>query len=472
MNDELREAIRPVKARLKRNRFVCGAAWGLAAGFAAALLMRIVTLFVPLADKWLWPALTVPAFTALFAAGNALRPVNGRTAAEAADRCGLKERAVTALENSGDDSEISLLQRRDACRALREMDPKLIRPKGWKRPLAAALCCCVALTGLLMIRTQPDRTAEKEKALKKTIEDGIREIDLAAQADEENLTEEKKRELRKLTGDLKKDLADSRDEADALAALDRAEQRLEKMQGKTAGEAAAESSAGSANEAREGSDGGDGQNAGQPGSSTPSGEGRAAEKTDGTGKNAAKTSAAVKALKTAVNPSLKNQNGRAASTAQGNGNQTGENQNGGQNGPAAGNSNNGHQNGNGAGTGSTNLEQNGGGKSPGGHAAGDRAPEMKQEKYETIYDPERAEKARRDEMTNQNRLGDEEAEQAETGPGKGKAGGNVPWGSVFREYAETEARSAERGNLTAEERQWVDEYYRILTGQQGKDEEP
>ena len=37
MNDELREAIRPVKARLKRNRFVCGAAWGLAAGFAAAL---------------------------------------------------------------------------------------------------------------------------------------------------------------------------------------------------------------------------------------------------------------------------------------------------------------------------------------------------------------------------------------------------------------------------------------------------
>ena len=96
MKNELLKALYPVKRRLRRNRLLRGAAWGLAAGLGAALLLRLVALFIPLADRWLWAVLPVAMLTLLFAAGNALRPVTDRTAAEAADRCGLKERTITA----------------------------------------------------------------------------------------------------------------------------------------------------------------------------------------------------------------------------------------------------------------------------------------------------------------------------------------------------------------------------------------
>ena len=137
----------------------------------------------------------------------------------------------------------------------------------------------------------------------------------------------------------------------------------------------------------------------------------------------------------------------------------------GQGNPGAG-SGSGNQAANGAGEGTTNLEQGGGGKLPGGLAKGNRDPKYKETQYETIYDPERTELDVRDEMTNQNRLGNEESLQAETGPGKGSLGGSVPWDEVFREYEETETRSAERENLTTKERQWVKDYYSLLTDQQ------
>ena len=126
----------------------------------------------------------------------------------------------------------------------------------------------------------------------------------------------------------------------------------------------------------------------------------------------------------------------------------------------------GEDTGGGAGEGTTNLEAEAGGKKESGSAKGTRDPKYKEAEYETIYDPERIEKSVRDEMTNQNRLGNEESLQVETGPGKGSLGGSVPWNEVFREYEETETRSAERENLTTKERQWVNEYYSLLTNQQ------
>ena len=72
----------------------------------------------------------------------------------------------------------------------------------------------------------------------------------------------------------------------------------------------------------------------------------------------------------------------------------------------------------------------------------------------------------RDEITNQERLEDEGSVQTETGPGRGNVSGNVPWSEVLHEYADTEARSAERENLTQRERQWVTEYFQLLTEQQ------
>ena len=50
---EILRALGPVKRRIRRNRLLSGAAAGLAAGLGAAVLLRIVSFFVPLQDRLL-----------------------------------------------------------------------------------------------------------------------------------------------------------------------------------------------------------------------------------------------------------------------------------------------------------------------------------------------------------------------------------------------------------------------------------
>lgn len=457
---EIVKALGPVKRRIRRNRLIQGAAAGLAAGLCAALILRIVSFFVPVQDRSLLCLALAAAVTVLTACGNALRGVKDRKAAEAADACGLKERTITALE-AGGNTPIHELQRRDALKALEGLDVKKIRPGSVRKPLIAALCAALLLGGLLLVPNPRDREADSRKALTKTLKEGMENITRAAEQDEQDMPEEQRSELRKLTADLDRELRDSRDEADALVAMDRAQQRLEQLQQKTAGDAAgtmsdAEGKAGSGDENGQA---GDGENA-----SEMSGEGRTDAGTAGKA-NASrlKTLQALSALKTSVNPSLTQ---ATANTAAG-GTGAGEGQNGeGQSGQAGTGGSNGEQTGAGAGTGSTNEEQKAGGQKSSGPVKGNRDPQFKEEQYETIYDPEHIDKGTRDEMTNQERQGDDGSEQLQTGPGKGNLSGDVPWTSAVGEYAEAEARAAESENLTQRERQWVSDYYALLTEQQ------
>ena len=467
MMNELTKALKPVKRRIRRNRLLRGAAWGLAAGLGAALAIRGAGMFVPMANRWLWAAIPAAAATVTAAAGNALRPVGNRTAAETADRCGLQERTITALEQAGTETEICVLQREDACRALREMDTGSITAGSVKKPLLTALGCGVLLCALLIIPGRGDRAAEAQKALRETLRTAAEEIGQAAEADAERLNEARKSELRRLTGDLKRELDRSRDEADALVALDRAERRLEEMQNRTAGDAAAAAD-------REGTGNADGE--GGEGTEAAATAGEAGTEISGTqaktagnstaGRNGTPlTQKALAALKARVSPATAQQGNRGAAAAAKTGSGQGEGPGEGQGLSGAG-SGQGNKSANGAGEGSTNLEAEAGGKNGNGPVRGNRDPKYREEKYETIYDPERTETAARDEMTNQNRQGEAESRQAETGPGKGSADGSVPWDRVFREYRETETRSAGRENLTTKERQWVEEYYSLLTEQQ------
>ena len=455
---EILKALGPVKRRIRRNRLIQGAAAGLAAGLCAAVVMRIISFFVPLQDRSLLCLALAAGVTVLAACGNALRGVKDRKAAEAADACGLKERAVTALETEGNEPILEL-QRRDALKALEGLDVKKIRPASVRKPLIAALCGALLLGGLLLVPGARDREADSRKALEKTLKEGMETITRAAEQDEQELTEEEKSELRKLTADLDRELRDSRDEADALVAMDRAQQRLERLQQKTAGDAAtaaadAEGQAGTGNE--------DGQAGNGENASEMSGEGQAdsgnAARADA---SQLKTLQALSALKSSVNPSLTHTTAAMTGIGSGDGRESD-----GQSGQAGVGGSSGKQAGAGAGTGSTNEEQQGTGQKSSGPVRGDRDPEFKEEKYETIYDPEHIDKGTRDEMTNQERQGDDGSRQLQTGPGKGNLSGDVPWTSAVGEYAEAEARAAESENLTQRERQWVSDYYALLTEQQ------
>ena len=462
---EVIQKLRAVKIRLRRNRLLRGAAAGLAAGLGAAALLQVAAFFVPVPDRGLLAAGIAAAAALLGAFGNALRPVKNTDAAKAADACGLKERTITALE--GGEEPIRLLQRRDACTALEKLDVKMIRPGSVKRALCAALGCAVLLGGLLLIPNPQDSAAAAQKALVRTLREGAKAIEKAAEEDEATLPEEKKNELRKIAEELNRELDRSRDAADALVALDRAEQRLEQFRQQTAGDAmnAANGAAGmnegradkagengrtgmQAPEGLSGQEGGSGQDgAGQQ----SSGQLAAAAAASGLTDAQMKTLQALAALKGQVNPSAAggSQSGRSGMTG------------------SKGGAGNGQGKGsNGAGEGSTNEEQKGGGGN-GNRAGGEgtRDARYKEEKYETIYDPERIDKPLEDVMTDQFRLTDEDGLQIETGPGRGNLSGDVPWSDVLQDYADTEARSADRENLTVQERKWVNDYFSLLTEQ-------
>ena len=473
MHYELKRALRPVKRRIRRNRFLQGAAAGLAAGLAAAAVLQAASFFAPVPDRRLWAAAAAAAVALAAALGNAARPVKNVTAAEAADSCGLQERAVTAVE--GCEGPIGELQRRDACTALKKLDVKKIRPAGMKKALTAALGCAVLLCALAAIPSPKDSEAASRRALERTLSEAREMVQQAAEEDEKGLPEEKKSELRRITADLDRELRDSRDAADALVALDRAEQRLEQLRQRTAGEAA-EAANGMAGDNGSGTEGNTGTASGQAsGDGTQPGNGQAAEAGAGsTADGQLKTLETLAALKGMVNPSL--QAGQGARTADGQpGTQAGQGAEGmsgssgrngqnGMNGSGMSGSGNGRAGG-GAGEGSTNEEAQGSGNKGGQPVPGSRDPRYKEGQYETIYDPERISKSSQDVMTEQNRLGDEGSVQTEIGPGRGSTDGNVPWSEALQDYAETEARAADRENLTVQERRWVDEYYRLLTEQ-------
>ena len=472
MNFELKQALRPVKMKIRRNRFLRGTVTGLAAGLGTAVLLQAVSFFVPVPDRGLWAAAAGAAVLLLTAIGNALRPVKNNTAAEAADACGLKERVITALEEekreSGSAGDIVLLQRKDACAALEGLDVKQIRPGNVKKQLLAALGCAVLLGGLLLIPSPRDPEAAARKALTRTLQEGREAITRAAETDEENLTEEKKNELRKITDDLKRDLEKSRDAADAMVALDRAEQRLENFRKQTAGDAAAAAEGMNGNGENQTAENGEKTGNSSENASGQAGEGQQGAASGSTGMTAGQmqTMQALSSLKSAVNPSAGQETDMKGNTGlQGTGAGQGQKgQNGsGMNGANGGSS--GDQTGTGAGEGSTNEEQKGSSQNSGSHTIGSRDPKYKEEQYETIYDPERTERTRKDVMTEQDRLGDDGSVQLETGPGKGNTGGNVPWNEALNDYAETEARAADRENLTVQERQWVNNYFTLLTEQ-------
>lgn len=472
MNHELKRALKPAKGRIRRNRFLRGAAAGLGAGLAAGVLLQVAAFFIPVPDRRLWAAAAAAGVLLLTAAVNALRPVKDITAARAADACGLKERAVTALELK-DDSSICLLQHRDACEALNGLDVKKIRPGSVKKALAAALGCAVLLGGLLLIPNGQDAAAAARKALDRTLREGRQTIERAAAEDEEKLSEEKKSELRRITADLNRELDGSRDAADAMVAMDRAEQRLEQLRQQTAGEASAGACAAGENAA--GNDGkGDGtQAAAEDDGSAGTSAGQAGSASAGSTAGQLKTLQALTNLKNLVNPSVQTASrgqsadgGRTGQAGQNGSGMTGNGAGNGQRGSGAGGTNSGGKTGGGAGEGTTNEEQEGGGGNSGNLIKGNRNPKYKEAEYETIYDPERIAKAREDTATEQFRLGDEDSLQVETGPGKGSLGGDVPWSEVLQDYAGTEAQAADRENLTMQEKQWVKEYYRLLTEQQ------
>lgn len=481
---ELIRALRPVKNRIRFGRAVRGAAAGFAAGCAAALIVTMVSVFVPVPDRWIAAAALPEAGALLGALAVALRPVKDREAARAADACGLRERAVTALEAAhrppADEKTAGMLeaQRLDALEHLRALDPKQIRFRAPVRQLACGAALLALCAAVFLIPGDGVRKAAAQKQLGEKTAAMAERIGALAAEEEAGRSEKEKAELRKLTEELKRELRDSRDDVDAMVALDKAETRLEQIRRRDAGNVLQELADAMRNAgmdaAAEAVESGNARSMAAAAAELDADALReAAQGLEGEAKELAEqmaeamkqgnlTEAQMQAFLSAAQQSPMMQALTGMKAAMSGGSPQNANMNGDMNGNGAGSGNSREgQNGGGAGTGSTNEEQQGGGQQS-GSGGGNRPPEYKEAKYERIYDPEKAETASRDVTTEQNRLG-EDSVQIETGPGKGTLEGSVPYGDVIGEYAEAETQAADSARLTQEQKQWVDEYFRRLT---------
>ncbi len=471
---ELKKAFRPLKRRIRLLHGLRGGALGLCVGAGAALILMLLSFFVPVRNKAVLGIILVGVGAAAGALCALLWPVSDEKAARTGDKCGLKERLQTALAFPGD-SPMEQLQRQDAAAALAAFDVKKIPRPRLKRPLllAGGAAC---LAAALLLPNPQNAALEQADAYRKIVEEAAEQAEEAVDDPENALTDEQKRELRRLTGDLERKLLQAKDPADALLALNEGQERLEKMRDTLAGErmdALAQSLEGQGLDALA-----QALQAGDEEALENALDGLDAEALEQaaqalSGEMGDLMNAAAAALKMGdLAAALENLKGLSAaagslSDAQlaalaqmlqnlraGLGGQQGQGM-----GLAAGEGMQGAQTG--AGRGSTNEDMTSEAADDPGFAGTDD-PRYKEGTYESIYDPTRLD-ADQTELAAESPRNEGDVAQLNVGPGAGSLDGSVPYNQVALEYAEAAARAAESQNLTNRERQWVADYFASLT---------
>lgn len=518
MKGEIARALAPVARRVRLRRLAGGFSRGALAGAACAVLVALISFFLPIERAYALAAALALAVCALFCAAGALRPVRAAQAARVADACGLKERVSTALE-CADAGPMASLLRKDALRALGTTDFRRALAVRWeKKPLlfALGLAALVALSAFLpnpqaaVLRDRARFAGEMEEAAQRA-EAGAQELDAAL------YTPEELAELRRALSELARDLRASADAREAYEAIDRARRTSEEERAagrERAGEAlsAALGEAGlsgaqalASGEEEEIAQALENMDARQAAQSLAQAAGalsgaqadavRAAANAmlggdvPGAAAALARASAGVPgdmdSLLRALSAALASgQNSGAQSSGAGSqdgagegsdGNDGGQGENGSGAGSGAGESGSGSgsgqgegESGSGAGQGSTNEQQGGAGNPGGAQGAGDGAMRYQQGTYETIYDPTRLDAAgESSQLTGE--MGEGESQSVDLGFGEGEEGGDVPVGEYAGEYAQAAARAAEAENLPDSLKTYVDEYFSSLTGGDGRE---
>lgn len=477
----LARALRRVRWRIRLQRMLSGACTGLAFGMAAALCILAASFFMPLrrCDLYMLCAASGMPLAALLA--DCAWPVKMEYAARQADACGLMERVQTALALLKRTDDMALLQREDALAALNKLNVREKMPlRVPKKPLAAA-AGLAALCALLTLAPNPqDGVLRDERQFQRQMALTAQLLEKQAQeADTSALSERDGQELRRLLGELSKEVAESRDTREALTKLSQAQNELSRLlsakesaknalleagmdalsQALESGDMDALAQALSETEAQKLDEA-----AQITASDTASGALQEAAQSLEAGDNA-QAAAALGALNSPsellAQLSAALQGARSAAVnagAQGNEGGTASENTGGQSGSGNGLTSG---MGGGAGLGSANEGAKTAGAETGG-ALGQNAPEAKMGAYEAIYDPTRLGGSGEIEMSTGDKAQDGEVHRVDLMPGQGDATGSVPYAQVASEYREAAVQAAREADLPAYVQEWVDAYFSAL----------
>ena len=226
----MKKALSPVRGRLRARHGLTGLCWGAAAAGLLLLAVLAVSFFTPLAGRGGLLALGTLALP-LGGLVGALWPVSDRQAARAADACGLRERAQTALALAGRQDEMARLQRADALRALQGLDTRSALPlRPARLPLLAGAGCLALCAALLLIPNPQEEILAARQQFAQRMEAPSQALAQAAeQVADQLLGERDAREVRRLLAELSRQTARSRDAREALTALGNTQQQLERL---------------------------------------------------------------------------------------------------------------------------------------------------------------------------------------------------------------------------------------------------
>ena len=228
----IKQALQPIRHRLRLLRMLKGLFLGLLAGAAGCLVLTVVSFFIPIEALWRYLLSTLGGCAALGLLAGMLLPVSVAYAARRADQCGLKERVRTALAFPGKEGAMYALQRADAEACLKALEPKSALPFRFHRGLALPLAVMMMATVVLFFVPNPQHGVLAARAqVRKELGAQADEIEqVAEKMREEGLTEAERRELRRITDEMARDLREAQDKREALAALDEKEKQMERLQ--------------------------------------------------------------------------------------------------------------------------------------------------------------------------------------------------------------------------------------------------
>ena len=480
----MRRALRPVLWRIRLRHGLTGLCWGLLAMLALAMAVMALSFMMPLKGRNT-ALLACAAALPLGAAIGLFWPVSAMQAARKADACGLQERAQTALTLAGRQDEMARLQRSDALRALENLDVRKALPMRLAlKPLMAAGGCAAVALALFFLPNPQDAVLRQQAQFQQKMEKPAEAIEKAAdQLDEAVWGEKTAQELRRLLGDLAREVRESGDSREALKALSQGQQRLEKQLSESRAAAMeALGAAGLDSLAQAMEAGGQSLEDALEGQDVQS----LAEQMNAAAQAASADTAASAALQAAANALSQGSASQAAQAlgqlsaaglsqgqvaaalqsakamAGGQGQGKGQGQGQGQGNGSSG-SGQGQGAGSGAGQGSTNQDMSGSGGQSGGKSGAGPAGGYKLGEYEAIYDPTRLGDG--GEITQSTGQVDENAQVSELtlGPGLGDASGSVPYDQVVGQYQSAAVQRAQEAALPGYAQQWVADYFSALT---------
>lgn len=456
--DAVRRALRPVSLRIRLCNIVSMLQIGLPVAAFAAFAWAVASFFTPIEALVRYALNSAAALMAAASVVGCARPVGARRAARAADALGLKERALTALYAT-DGGEMRALQREDALKRLEALDVRTgIRPRARRAELIAGLALFMATAVLLIVPNPQQEALSNMRAFEKKIKALTEAAEMRERPEMEAQEGRENPELRRIERELLDRLKKSRNEREALTALNVAEQKLNRIEKEaSAGAYADDAAAGSSgSENTEGNDD-ESDTSASAGAQTAEASGSGSKGLSGEAANAqlGDMSSLISQLRQGVNKASANigqngGNGMDGSQGDKSGNGEGQGQMPGEEG------------GSGAGRGTTNLDAGAGAEMKNKNGSGESgAPEHRVGQYESIYDPSRLDGADAEVMA-EGELNEGEISRVQLGPGEGQFDEDVPYDRVIGDYAQKAAKAAEDAALSPNVRQWVVKYFDSL----------